>query len=279
MPSAVEDRWKRVIGIVGGLGPYAHVELERLILEAAKQRLDRPLQDQDYPEWILSSIPGTPDRTEAALGHAPSPLPWLAKSLRRLAGDATTPGADFAVIACNTAHMHLPELRQISPIPILDMVTETIGVARAGSGRGTIGLLATTGTLRTNLYGAAAARIDASLRVISLLDCGQRAADGERLQEELVMQPIYGPLRDGRRAGGGIKSGPASDEDWRSLRQPLIQAVEILAQQGARRVILGCTEIPLALGRLAVNGTPLVDPLQVAARAAVDIALDMRPLP
>jgi aspartate racemase len=279
MKSTISNTWKRVIGIVGGLGPYAHVELERLILEATRVRLDRPLRDQDYPEWIVSSIPGTPDRTEAVLGEAPSPVPWLEESLRRLAGNASTRGADFAVIACNTAHLHLPELRSTSPIPILDMVSETISEAGQATRTGTIGLLATTGTLRTDLYGAAAARIDRSLRVISLLDCRERRKDSEQLQEDLVMEPIYGPLREGCRAGGGIKSGPLTEHEWMALRRPLIQAVDVLGKAGAELVILGCTEIPLALGRSSVNNTPLVDPLQVAASAAVEIALGIRPLP
>lgn len=84
--------WKRVIGIVGGLGPHAHIELERLMLQAASDRLDRPANDQDYPEWVLSSVPGTPDRTRAIIGEGPSPFAELARSLSRLSGSAPPPG-------------------------------------------------------------------------------------------------------------------------------------------------------------------------------------------
>ena len=47
--------WKRVIGIMGGLGPHAHIELERLILAETERVIGRPALDQDYPPWILSS--------------------------------------------------------------------------------------------------------------------------------------------------------------------------------------------------------------------------------
>ena len=61
-------KWKRVIGILGGLGPHAHVEFERLLLARTEAGLDRPARDQDYPPWLLSSVPPTPDRPRAILG-------------------------------------------------------------------------------------------------------------------------------------------------------------------------------------------------------------------
>jgi aspartate racemase len=128
MPEQVDRKltrphWKRVIGIMGGLGPHAHIELERLILAATADILGRPAQDQDYPAWILSSVPATPDRTAALLSGGPSPLAALEESARRLCGRF---GADFAVIPCNTAHAFLEELRPRVSIPIFDMVTETV---------------------------------------------------------------------------------------------------------------------------------------------------------
>ena len=272
--------WKRIIGIVGGLGPHAHIELERLILQATCDRLDRPPNDQDYPEWILSAIPATPDRTRAFLGEAPTPLHQLKRSILRLAGTRDAPGADFAVIACNTAHLYLDELRRVSPIPILDMIEETVQASKLRSARQTtIGLLATTGTLRADLYVAAANRLSDPPKVISLLDCSTADRSGEQLQEELVMVPIYGSLRNGDREGGGIKSGFTSPSQKSELKRPLVEAVRILKNAGATLVVLGCTELPLVLGRDTIAGVPLLDPLEVAAVAAVEIALGERPLP
>ena len=62
---------RRVIGIAGGMGPYAHLEFERRLLAA----VERPSSDQEYPEWVVSSIPDTPDRTVALLEGGPSPIP------------------------------------------------------------------------------------------------------------------------------------------------------------------------------------------------------------
>lgn len=77
MSEAIAARiWQRVIGIVGGLGPHAHIEFERRLLAAITQ----PSSDQDYPEWVVSSIPQTPDRTAALLEGGPSPVSCLVRA-------------------------------------------------------------------------------------------------------------------------------------------------------------------------------------------------------
>ncbi len=280
-PSAQGDltrlQWKHVIGIVGGLGPYAHLEFERLLLKATAARLPRQPRDQDYPEWILASVSATPDRTEALLNGGASPVPGLERGLQRLCGNSETPGADFAVIACNTAHAFLDELRRRVDIPIMDIVSETLdAVVQQFGAKPRVGLLATTGTIRSSLYANAASRSKNDVQVISLLDCDP---NGEALQEQLVMQPIYGRLQDGRRSGGGIKSGVTNGNVQNDPAGRLREAVQRLAGAGAQVVLTACTEIPLAIGRQAIDGTPLIDPMAIAAERAIEIALGERELP
>ncbi len=251
---------RTIIGIAGGLGPYAHIEFERLLLEATVRRLDRRPVDQDYPEWVVSSVPQTPDRTLALLDGGSSPLPELVRSVERLANA----GAAFAVIPCNTAHAFIEAIGEQTSIPILDMIDLTIREATRGRDTGTIGLLATTGTCRTRIYHDRLERVPGH-RVISVLDL----PEGEELQRRLVMTPIYGPFVDGRHVGGGIKSGTVTP----AITAALGEAVERLAEAGAEQVICGCTEIPLALGRGSWKDTPLLDPMQVVAEAAVARAL------
>jgi aspartate racemase len=263
-----ERRWPRVIGVVGGLGPHAHVDFERRLLAA----VPAPSGDQDYPEWVISSIPATPDRTEHLLGQGPSPVPLLVRSLERLAGHA-----DFAVIACITAHAFLHEVGPQVRLPILDVVAATLeeAVRRHGE-RARIGLLATTGTLRCDLFARTARRMAPGLELLSLSDL----ADGWALQEELVMAAVYGPLAAGTRLGGGVKSGLDRDPRTGALhRDTLARAAARLADAGATAIIAGCTEISLAFGASPVAGLPLLDPMQIAARAAIGIARGDLPLP
>src|SRR4051795_11089586 len=173
--------WQRVIGIVGGMGPHAHVELEWRLLAT----IGRPATEKEYPEWVVSSVPQTPDRTLALLGEGPSPVPWLLRSFERLASCA-----DFAVVACITAHAFLDEIRAQVRLPILDLVELTLMEAARRFGPGArIGILATTGALRGEVYRRTASRVTPGLDMVSLLDLPA----GEALQEDLLMRPIYGP--------------------------------------------------------------------------------------
>lgn len=256
---------------MGGLGPHAHIELEWLLLAATERKLGRSAGDQDYPPWVLSSMSGTPDRTRALLEGGESPVEALVASAERLRS------ADFAVIPCNSAHAFLGEVRKRVDLPILDMIRQAAARAVATVGpAGTIGVLAASGTLASGLYPDWIHRLAPGARVVSPLDL----PGGQELQERLVMEPIFGRLVDGVRLGGGIKSGAYRDpEKKEKLAEPMREAARALAKEGAQIVLTACTEIPLVLGRDEFDDTPLLDPMEVAAEDAVDIALGELDLP
>ena len=263
--------WKHVIGILGGLGPHAHVEFEALLLDATGKAIGREPSDQDYPSWLVSSIPATPDRTGALLAGGESPLKALTTSAERLAS------ADFGVIPCNTAHAFLDELKNQVSLPLLDMIGETAERVISRYGRSAkVGLLAANGTLKARIYQQALSRLAPEASVTTPLDL----PDGAALQERLVMEPIFGQLEGSLRLGGGIKSGafrdPATGE---RLAEPLREAAGKLSQAGCEVVLTACTEIPLVLGREQARGVPLLDPMAVAAESAIAIALGQRDLP
>lgn len=265
MPSS---GWSRVIGIVGGLGPHAHLEFERRLLEAVGE-VER---DQDYPEWIISSIPATPDRTAALVDGGPSPWPQISRSLERL----RAAGADFAIVACNTAHVFLREADASSILPILSIVDETIAEASRRPEIRRLGLLATTGTLTSDVYSESAARLAPDLELITPLDL----PGGHALQERLVMESVYGrPSVKGR--VGGVKAGFFRDpETGAEYAEALEDAAKMLRTAGADCVITGCTEISLCLAsRPEMAAGRLLDPLEIAAREAVRIARGLRDPP
>ena len=254
-------RQKRLIGIVGGLGPFAHLDFERKLLEAARDLIGASA-DQDFPQWVLSSIPQTPDRTEAFLGRAADPTPVLLRSLERV----RRAGADFAVVACNTAHLFLARLREESPLPILSLIEATVDEAARIAPGGSVGLLATSGTLRSRLYhDPLQAR---GLRAVSPLDLD----DGEALQLRCVMEPIYGPWVDGRHRGGGIKTDGGSSRARVLLEEA---AGRLVGDGGVDVLVAGCTEIPLAFEGAEAAGRPLLDPARLLAAAAVRHAYDI----
>lgn len=257
-------RQQQIIGIVGGLGPWAHIELERKLLRAAGDIL-AAVRDQDFPEWILSSIPQTPDRTLAIEGRGPDPTEWLVTSLRRLeshrdqAGLAVG-GADFAIVACISAHKFLPAAADQVSIPVLNMVAETARAIGAAHPEAKVGLLATTGTLAAGFFHTECRKMH--LTPVSLLDL----PDGRRLQRELVMETIYGPMIDGKATGGGIKGKAVQPSHVKAFAQA---AGHLVNSAGAGVIVAGCTEIGLALSGQSVSGVPLIDPMRVIAEMAI----------
>ncbi len=247
---------RKIIGIAGGVGPYAGLALNRRIF-------DNTLTDgtdQDHLEVVLhSSGPLVPDRTAWLLGgKGRNPAGGLFESLRALAGA----GATVAAIACNTAHSEriLVPLKDMLhkagvEIELVDMIEQTgIFIAQAFAGAKEhpvkIGLLSTAGTLATGVYD----RLESGrFGNVKLLRPEQEVA-------EMVHRAIYDP-----HWGIKARSNPVSERAARDCGC----AVEHLAGRGACAVVLGCTELPLALPGRTACAVALIDPGEIVARALI----------
>jgi len=229
---------ERTVGILGGMGPEATVELFRCIIALTPAK-----RDQDHLHVLIDSNPKIPDRTAAILGKGESPVPALtaaAKNLERA-------GADFIAIPCNTGHYWLRELREAVSIPIMYMIGETAAcVADHIPSLHTIGLLATTGTLRTGLYQHAFAS-----KGIELLAPGDE-------QELIVMDAVH-----------KIKAGN------HGVRGAVIKAAQELIAHGAEGIIPGCTELSLVVSTDFLS-VPVFDPLSILAECVVALATDVK---
>ena len=62
-------------GIIGGLGPLAHIELERHLIAINQGR--GACCDQEYPVWFLINATDIPDRTQSIIGEVENCTPWL----------------------------------------------------------------------------------------------------------------------------------------------------------------------------------------------------------
>jgi aspartate racemase len=228
---------EKIIGVLGGMGPEATIELFAQIV-----RRTRAKKDRDHLRVLIDNNPKVPDRTAAILHGGASCLPELVRSARAL----KRAGADFIVIPCVTVHYFHAALQKRTSLPVLHIVGETVKrIRKRHPGVRRIGLLATTGTIQARLFQNALA----GTKVDLLVPC-------EKTQTDVVMQAIY-----------AIKAAGATDE----ARSLVRQAADELVQRGAQVVIAGCTEIPLVLkdGDLAV---PVVDPIAILAEAAIDRA-------
>lgn len=224
----------RTFGVIGGMGPLATaVFLYRLRTRHPAQR------DQDHPRVLVDCDPALPDRTRALCAGGLSPRQALAGKARGL----EQAGAEMLLMPCNTAHAFLGDIRAAVTVPIVDMIAVTAERA-AGAGRRatTVGVLATEGTIATDLYGRA------------LRERGAAAVYAEDQQEVSAL------IRD-------VKGGRRAHADERLARQ-----IARLAQDGAQAVILGCTELSLPR-RDAAGPVAVVDCLDALTDAALAVAL------
>ena len=224
---------EQIVGIIGGMGPEATVDLMRHIL-----RLTPAREDNDHIRCVVDNNSKIPSRIKALYENSGiSPAPAMCDSARRLEAY----GVDFLIIPCNTAHYYYEEVREAVSIPvlnILDIAVAAAGVRIADLQR--VGLLATTATVNTGLY-------------------SRRFGDAgvETLVPDAPQQARTLALINAVKAG---QTGPEQQAELSLLAQDL-------ADRGAQAVILGCTE--LGLVSAAHAGVPLVDTVIELARATV----------
>jgi aspartate racemase len=226
-----------VIGVLGGLGPWATLDLFEKIL-----RLTPARRDQDHLRVIIDNNPRVPDRGAAILGDGDDPTPALVEGARTL----ERAGADFIVIPCNTAHVFHPAIQAAVGIPVLHIMDEVAAAARDQCPRARVlGLLATEATVVSGLYHRSCGR--AGFSVIA----------PDRRGQEVVTASIAA-VKAGRR---DARTG-----------QALVPVLRELVLGGADAVIVGCTELPLVLDARDAP-VPLLDSNLILAHAAVRRAL------
>jgi aspartate racemase len=227
---------EKTIGILGGMGPEATVDCYSRIITNTPAKTD-----QEHLRVIIDSNPKVPDRTAAIIAEGESPVPILVAGCRSL----QQAGADFIIMPCVSAHFFLDEIQQQITLPILsifDVVTETI-ISDHPQIK-TVGLMGTTGTINGGLFQK------------RLAVAGIQTIVADEIHQSKVMEAIY-----------DIKNS----QPIRSRAQiisDLVAVADVLISKGARGIIAGCTEIPLALKQKHLS-VPYFDALTILARAAI----------
>src|SRR4030042_3354613 len=135
---------EKIIGILGGMGPEATIDLFYKIIKSTPAE-----KDQDHLRIIIDNNPKIPDRTAAILGKAEDPLPALQETAQNL----EKAGADFIIIPCNTAHYFLSSIQESVNIPVLNMLEETAKETKKRIPQiKKVGLLASIGVYKSEIY-------------------------------------------------------------------------------------------------------------------------------
>lgn len=221
----------KTIGVIGGMGPLATCDFYQKIIYSTKAKTDN-----EHLHLLIDSNIKVPDRTKAILYNGESPVPALIESAKRL----EAAGADFLVMTCNTSHYFYDEIDKQINIPFLNMVDITCrSVKKKGIGK--VALLATEGTVASNIYQNMFDNYEIHLMI------------PDRNEQKIITDVIY----------KGIK---CIDEkyDMDSFQRLIVK----LTNDGAEAIILGCTELPLAIKRLKISGN-FIDSTQELACAAI----------
>ena len=199
-----------MIGILGGMGTQAGLDFcNKLTI------LNRGKIDQKYPLFILynkSNIPGRPENLHK--------YNKVLKSLMTGCLLLQRNKCKFIVIPCNTAHYWYDDLQRKIKIPIISMPKEVYSHAKKNCKKNSkIGILATEGTLKTNVYNKF---FNKNFTLIS---------PKKSLQIKSVNKAIkYVKMGKIKNAEKAIKA-----------------AVNYLIKMKCRKIILGCTELPIAI--------------------------------
>ena len=199
-----------MIGILGGMGTQAGLDFCNKLA-----KLSRGKTDQKYPLFVLynkSNIPGRPENLHK--------YNKVLKSLMDGCLLLQKSKCKFIVIPCNTAHYWYDDLKKNINIPIISMPKEVYLYAKKTCVKNSkIGLLATEGTLKTGVYNRF---FDQKFNLVN---------PSKSLQNRSVNKAIkfvkMGKIKDAEKA---IKS-----------------AVNYLIKMKCKKIILGCTELPIAI--------------------------------
>ena len=252
---------KQVIGVLGGMGPHAGVDLVDKITAQTQASCDHdhlPVALLSYPERIV-------DRSTFLFGDTEvNPAFALADILRQL-DDA---GAVVAGMPCNTAHAPAifdtlveETARTGHTVRLLHMIEETVQFMQA-----TMPHIETVGTLSTQAVYAL------DLHRAPLEAAGFHVVTPDPDMKTRVNDTIFSTT-----FGLKAQSHPPTPQ----AKQNLLDAISHLIDQGADAVVLGCTELPLAPLAADMDLVPLIDPAEILARALVDAVHPnhLKPLP
>jgi aspartate racemase len=214
------------------MGPAASAEyITRLVTQTPASC------DQEHIPFVLWNNPQIPDRSTSIRNGDDKPLPFLLQGVQVL----KAVGCDLIVIPCNSAHFWYEELVKLK-VPIFHIVDSVALALREKNVTGTIGIMGTQGTIQSSLYQNHLSKLGWDCIVPS--------------QEEMddIVQPAIDLIKGG---------------ELDRAHSMFMLVIDSLINRGAQAVVLGCTEVPLAVKEEAYNSMPLINSIDSLVKVAI----------
>lgn len=227
----------KTVGILGGMGPKATVDLFNKIVDFTEAE-----SDQENIHILIDNNVSIPDRTSFILGKGENPIAELVETAVRLRNN----GAELIIMPCNTAHYFYDKLIEAVEVPFINMIEEVGKYIFNQYGKCKIGLLATLGTYQGKVYEKYCGKYGIEIVApsdegkVKLLNLIYRVKAGER---NFSLNYINDILREFR-----------------------VQNVNV--------IILGCTELPLVFDPLKkeLKDLEFISSTDILAKKTVEIA-------
>jgi aspartate racemase len=199
-----------MIGILGGMGTQAGLDFCNKLAKINTGKLD-----QQYPMFVLYNKSNIPKRPENLKKYY-NVLNSLVEGCKMLQKN----NCKFIVMPCNTAHYWYDDLRKKVKIPILSMPKEVyLDTSKNCKKNSKIGILSTEATLSTKVYNK---YFDKYYNLVS---------PSKDLQKNSVNKSIK-----------LVKMGKIKEAE-----KVIRPAVNYLMKIKCKKIILGCTELPIAI--------------------------------
>ena len=222
----------RTLGILGGMGTLAGVDIVNLLVrEAAERGVEG---DSDYPEFIYYNLP-----TKALDCHGVSDDDMLLVELQHGLNTLKEDGANLFIVACNSAHRHIEAMQKLTGQRVVSLIEAACMAVRESP----VGVLQSESCRLDGLYRRA------------LDERGFQTLEVEGGTQRYVDKAILRALQ-------GRRDNPAAF--W------VKDAIHELRDAGAKSIILACTEIPLLVRSLEMS-IRLIDPGYEAVKQALNI--------
>lgn len=215
------------IGILGGMGPEATAEFYLRIVRIFQKEYGAKYDD-DFPEMVIINLP-IPDVVENS-NNEEEVRTMLVSGAKKL----EVAGAEFIAIPCNTVTYYLKDMQKSVSIPIVSILEETANEIRKQELL-KVGILGTELTVSKNIY-------------------------GDVLSDKELIYPTLEEQKKTTNVIMNVLSGKKNPED----KNFLLKVVEGLKVRGAKKIVLGCTELPLLL-----YGEEFFDTIEILAKAVV----------
>jgi aspartate racemase len=226
---------KKVVGILGGMGPAATLQLLSRVIA-----LTPADDDADHVPLLIDHNPQVPSRIEALIEkRGADPAPVLAAMARRL----SAMGASALAMPCNTAHVYASTIQAAAGLPFLNMIELTARrLATMEPACHRIGVLASPAIRMVGIYDKAFSAL------------GLTAVYPEKHDE--LLEAIRRLKRDARDPGA---------------REIHRRAAEELQRTGVEALVIACTEFSL-IADAVPSGARVTDALDVLAESVVAFA-------